>query len=40
MGAVDRVGGSETPERVNETESGGRANVKVGFWGSEQARVD
>ena len=40
MGAVDQCGGGETPERAKETGSGRSANGKVGFWGSEQARVD
>jgi len=40
MGAVDPCGGGETPEKATETESGGRANVKVGFCGTAQERVD
>ena len=40
MGAVDQSGGGETPERVKETESGGRGNVKVGFCGTAQERGD
>jgi len=36
MGVVDRFGGGETPERVKETESGGRSNDKVGFCGTAQ----
>jgi hypothetical protein len=40
MGAVDPCGGGETPEKRTESESGGRANVKVGFCGTAQERVD
>ena len=40
MGAVDQCGGGETPDRAKETGSGRSANVKVGFCGTAQERVD